>query len=78
MEFFLICLISSPLNSFVSFNGCVDGIRDWLKQMELSLKNENVRGVESQRGALDAAEELERTDNFYKDLLARRCAYLLA
>lgn len=77
MEFSLICLISSPLYSLVSFNGCVDGIRDWLKQMELSLKNENVPGVESQRGASDAAEELERTDNFYKDLLARRCTYLL-
>lgn len=65
-------LISSPF----SFSGSVDGIRDWLKQMELSLKNENVAGVESQRGASDAAEELERMDNFYRDLRARRCAHL--
>lgn len=62
---------------FASFNGSVDGIRDWLKQMDLSLKNENVPGVESQRGASDAAEELERMDNFYRDLRARRCAHLI-
>lgn len=61
---------------FVSFNGAVDGIRDWLKQMDLSLKSENVPGVESHRGASDAAEELESIDNFYRNLCARRCAYL--
>lgn len=54
----------------------MDGIREWLKQMDLSLKSENVPGVESQRGASDAAEELERIDNFYRNLRARRCAYL--
>lgn len=61
---------------FASFNGAVDGIRDWLKQMDLSLKSENVPGVESQRSASDAAEELERIDNFYKNLRARRYAHL--
>lgn len=65
-----------PLPFFGSFNGSVDGIRDWLKQMDLSLKNEDVPGVESQRGASDAAEELERMDNLYRDLRARRCAHL--
>lgn len=54
----------------------MDGIRDWLKQMDLSLKSENVPGVEGQRGAPDAAEELERIDNFYRNLRAKRCAYL--
>lgn len=62
---------------FSSFNGAVDGIRDWLKQMDLSLKSENVPGVESQRGASDAAEELERIDNLYRNLRAKRFASIV-
>lgn len=61
---------------FASFNCAVDGIRDWLKQMDLSLKSENLSEGGGQRGASDAAEELERMDNFYRNLRARRCAYL--
>lgn len=64
------------MDFFSSFNGAVDGIRDWLKKMDLSLKSENVPGVESQRGASDAAEELERIDRFYRNLRAKRFACL--
>lgn len=68
-------LLSSPPPSplLLSFNGCVEGIRDWLKQMDLSLKSEHVLGAESQQGA---SEELERMENLHKELLARRCVYL--
>ena len=34
-----------------SFDNCVEGIRDWLKQMVLSLKREPVFGEESQHGS---------------------------
>lgn len=59
---------------FASFNCSVDGMRGWLKQMDLSLKSLSEAG--GQRGASDAAEELERIDTFYSDLRARRCAHL--
>ncbi|XP_071335456.1 nesprin-1 isoform X2 [Trachinotus anak] len=55
-----------------NFDECVEGIRDWLKQMELSLKSEPVLGAESQQGAPDTTEELERMENLHKELLARR------
>lgn len=74
MKMYLFCLPSFVLRP--SFNGSVDNIRDWLKQMDLSLKSEHVLGAESQQGALDATEELERMENLHKALLARRCVYL--
>ncbi|XP_047184446.1 nesprin-1 isoform X2 [Scophthalmus maximus] len=55
-----------------NFDNCVEDIRDWLKQMELSLKSEPVLGEESQHGAPDTTEELERMENLHKELLARR------
>ncbi|XP_040920912.1 nesprin-1-like [Toxotes jaculatrix] len=55
-----------------NFDDCVEGIRDWLKQMELSLQSEPVLGAESQQGTPDATEELERMENLHKELLARR------
>ena len=43
--------------------------------MDLSLKSEPVLGAESQQGASDTTEELERMENLQKELLARRCVY---
>lgn len=57
---------------FPSFNGCVEGIRDWIHQMELSLKKEHVLGAESQQGASDVTEQLERLENLHKQLLDKR------
>ncbi|XP_033998692.1 nesprin-1 isoform X2 [Trematomus bernacchii] len=54
------------------FNDYVEGVRDWLKQMDLSLKRERVFGVECQQGTPDTAEELERMENLHKELHARR------
>lgn len=54
------------------FDDCVDNIRDWLKQMELSLKSDIFLGEERQQGAPDSTEELERMENLNKELLARR------
>lgn len=58
-----------------SFNDYVEGVRDWLKQMDLSLKRERVFGVECQQGTPDTAEELERMENLHKELHARRYVY---
>lgn len=71
-------LLSSPPPSplLPSFNGCAERIRDWLKQMDLSLKSEPVLGAESQQGASDTTEELERMENLHKELLARRYIYV--
>lgn len=68
--------MSLPLPLLPSFNGCVEGIRDWLKQMDLSLKGEYNLGAESQQGVSDAAEELDRVENLHRELLARRCVYI--
>lgn len=65
-------LLSSPFPLLLSFNGCVKGIRDWLKQIDLSLKSEPVLGAENQQGAADTAEELKKMENLHKELLARR------
>lgn len=70
------CACPPPTPVLHSFNGCVESIRDWLKQMDLCLKSEPVLGPESQQGVLDAAEELERIENLHKELLARRCVYV--
>lgn len=69
----IMCLSSHFL---LSFNGCVEGIKDWLKQMDVSLKCEPIVGAESQQGVSDAAEELERMENLYKELHARRSVYV--
>lgn len=51
--------------------------------MDVSLKAEPALGAESQQGATDAAEELEKIENLHKELLERRyvqvshCVYLL-
>lgn len=68
--------LSSPFPSPHSFDDCVEDIRDWLKQMELSLKSEPVLGAESQQGAPDTTAELERMENLHKELLARRYVYV--
>lgn len=73
------CLTSPPLRLSSlrsSFNGCVEGIKDWLKQMDLSLKSEPVLGAESQQGATDTTEELEKMENLHKELLAKRFVYV--
>lgn len=67
---------ASPLPSPCSFDDCVEGIRDWLKQMELSLKSEPILGAESQQGTPDTTEELEKMENLHKELLARRYVYV--
>ncbi|XP_029965559.1 nesprin-1 isoform X1 [Salarias fasciatus] len=55
-----------------NFDDCVDDIRDWLKQMDLSLKSGPLLGTESQQGAPDSTEELEKMENLHRDLIARR------
>lgn len=60
---------------FPSFNGCVEGMRDWLHQTELSLRKEQNLGAESQQAASDAAEQLERLENLHKELLDKRFVY---
>lgn len=66
-----------------SFDDCVESMRNWLQQMDVSLKAEPALGAESQQGATDAAEELEKIENLHKELLERRyvqvshCDYLL-
>lgn len=60
---------------FPSFNGCVEGMRHWLHQTELSLGKEQSLGAESQQGASDAAEQLERLENLHKELLDKRFVY---
>ena len=44
--------------------------------MVLSLKREPVFGEESQHGAPDTTEELERMENLHKELLARRYVHV--
>lgn len=60
---------------FPSFNGSVEGMRDWLHQTEFSLRKEQSLGAESQQGASDAAEQLERLENLHKELLDKRFIY---
>lgn len=64
-------LLLSPF--LPSFDDCVEGIRGWLKQIELSLKSEPAFAAESQQGSPEATEELERIENLHKELLERRC-----
>ncbi|CAM9192469.1 unnamed protein product, partial [Lampetra planeri] len=56
----------------LNFNDNVGDVREWLKKMELSLTSEAAVEAESQRGAPDATEELERMENLHRELLARR------
>ena len=49
------------------------GIKGWLEQLEVRLKKEPVLGPDSQQGALDSTEELERMEGIHKELLRRRC-----
>ncbi|CAB1447010.1 unnamed protein product, partial [Pleuronectes platessa] len=64
--------LEETIDLLKNFDNCVEGTRDWLKQMVLSLKREPVFGEESQHGAPDTTEELERMENLHKELLARR------
>lgn len=64
-----------PLSSH-SFDDSVEVIRGWLQQMELSLKKEPVLRAESQQGAPDSTEELERMENLHRELLTRRYVHL--
>lgn len=57
---------------FPSFNGHVEGIGDWMQQMQLSLKKEPILGAESQQDVSDTAKQLERLENLHKELLAKR------
>jgi len=57
---------------YSSFDDCVEGIRDWLRHMDLRLKSELSLGAESQQEPPDTTEELERMENLNKDLIARR------
>lgn len=43
-----------------------------MQQMELSLKKEQVLGADSQQGASDATEQLERLERLHKELLVKR------
>nr|XP_019953051.1 PREDICTED: nesprin-1-like [Paralichthys olivaceus] len=64
--------LEESIDLLKNFDNCVEGIRDWLKQMALSLKREPVFGEDSQHGGPDTTEELERMENLHKELLARR------
>ncbi|XP_028460432.1 nesprin-1-like [Perca flavescens] len=64
--------LEESIDLLKNFNDCVESIRDWLKQMDLSLRGEPVLGAECQQGAPDTTEELERMENLHKELLARR------
>ncbi|XP_041832720.1 nesprin-1-like [Melanotaenia boesemani] len=68
--------LQESIDLLKNFNDSVEGIRDWLKQMDHHLKNESALGAESQQGSPDITEELERMENLNKDLLARRFAYM--
>lgn len=50
----------------------MEGIRNWMQHMQLSLKKEQILGAESQQDASDSAEQLERLENLHKELLAKR------
>lgn len=67
-----ICLTSH----LSSFDDTVEGVREWLKQMELSLKSEPVLEADSQQGTTDTTEELERMENLHKELIARRYVHV--
>ena len=66
--------VASPL--FSRFDDTVEGVRDWLKQMEISLKSEPALEADSQEGAPDTTEELERMENLHKELLAKRYVHV--
>lgn len=46
-----------------------------MQQMELSLKKEQVLGADSQQGASNATEQLERLEKLHKELLVKRFVY---
>lgn len=46
--------------------------REWLKKIDLGLKSEPVVVTESQRGASDPTDELQRIENLNQDLIAQR------
>lgn len=60
---------------FPSFNDCVEGIREWMQQMQLSLKKEQIPGTESQQAASDTTKQLERLETLHEELLAKRFVY---
>ncbi|XP_028253699.1 nesprin-1 [Parambassis ranga] len=64
--------LEESIDLLKNFDDCVEVIRNWLKQMDLSLKSEPVLGAESQQGAPATAEDLERMENLHKELMARR------
>ncbi|GAA6068287.1 nesprin-1 isoform X1, partial [Tachysurus ichikawai] len=51
---------------------CADELRDWLRQMEKSLKKEAVLCGASQPGVPDCSTQLKRVEEIHKELLARR------
>ncbi|TWW68818.1 Nesprin-1 Enaptin KASH domain-containing protein 1 [Takifugu flavidus] len=64
--------LNESIDLLKNLNGCVEDIRNWLHQTELSLRKEQSLGAESQQGASDAAEQLERLENLHKELLDKR------
>lgn len=69
------CLFSFCTLSF-SFDDCVERIKEWLEQMDLSLKSESVLEAASQKGCSDPSEELQKMENLNKELIARRFEYM--
>lgn len=57
---------------FLRFEGRVEGLRDWLEQMERSLKREHPLGGEEQPGVPDSTDELERVEEIHRKLLTKR------
>lgn len=50
----------------------MEGLRDWLEQMERSLKREPPLGGEEQPGVPDSTDELERVEEIHRKLLTKR------
>ncbi|KAM4529485.1 nesprin-1 isoform 3-T3 [Fundulus diaphanus] len=64
--------LQDSIDLLKNFDDCVANTREWLKKMDLGLKSEPDTVTESQRGASDPTEELQRIENLNKELIAQR------
>ncbi|XP_061756512.1 nesprin-1-like isoform X2 [Nerophis ophidion] len=63
--------LENSILTLKSFNDTVESVKEWLKQMELSLNRESFIG-EDGHGAPDSRKELDKVEHFHKELLTRR------
>ncbi|XP_042156778.1 nesprin-1 isoform X2 [Oncorhynchus tshawytscha] len=64
--------LEEGITLLTEFEGRVEGLRDWLEQMERSLKREPPLGGEEQPGVPDSTDELERVEEIHRKLLTKR------